>query len=124
FMADNDRNGSQNEFIFAVAFDGIYTKTFGGTTFLTHAPVGGTMNAAEFGINGGWGGIRTTSAFVNKFPSFEADDRANFHTDGQNLEIADVGNFNDGYAIGKFKNVDVNGNQGSDASGDFVDTDF
>jgi hypothetical protein len=50
---------------FAIAFDGLRTQTYGGTTFLTHAPVGGT-NAAEFGFNGGWGGIRTTSA-VNKF---------------------------------------------------------
>jgi hypothetical protein len=30
---------------------------------LTHAPVGGSK-AADFGINGGWGGIRTTSALL------------------------------------------------------------
>jgi hypothetical protein len=36
----------------------------------------------------------------------------------------DVADFNDGYAIEKFRNVDVNGNAGSDATGDFVDTDF
>ncbi|HRN97906.1 MAG TPA: RagB/SusD family nutrient uptake outer membrane protein, partial [Flavobacterium sp.] len=59
FLADNDTNGAQNEFIFAVNFDGINTKTFGGTTYLTHAPVGGSMQASEFGINGGWAGIRT-----------------------------------------------------------------
>lgn len=124
FLADNDRNGAQNEVIFAVAFDGLNTKTYGGTTFLTHAPVGGTMPVAEFGINGGWGGIRTTSAFVNKFPAGTNDDRANFHTDGQTLAINDVSNFNHGYAIEKYRNVDVNGMQGSDASGDFVDIDF
>ncbi len=124
FYADNDRNGAQNEVIFAVAFDGLNTKTYGGTTFLTHAPVGGSMSAAEFGINGGWGGIRTTSAFVEKFSTGTQDQRSNFHTDGQSLAINDVGNFADGYAIKKFKNVDVNGNQGSDASGDFVDIDF
>lgn len=124
FLADNDRNGSQNEVIFAVAFDGLNTKTYGGTTFLVHAPVGGSMSAAEFGINGGWGGIRTTSAFVNKFQTGTQDARSNFHTAGQSLVISDVSNFADGYAIKKFKNVDINGNQGSDASGDFVDTDF
>lgn len=124
FIADNDRNGAQNEVIFAVAFDGLNTKTYGGTTFLVHAPVGGTMVPAEFGINGGWGGIRTTSAFVNKFQTGTIDQRSNFHTDGQSLAIGDVGNFNDGYAVKKFKNVDINGNAGSDASGDFVDTDF
>ena len=124
FIADNDRNGAQNEVIFAVAFDGLHTKTYGGTTFLVHAPVGGTMSPAEFGVNGGWGGIRTTSAFVNKFQTGTLDQRSNFHTDGQSLAISDVGNFAEGYAIKKFKNVDVNGNQGSDSSGDFVDTDF
>lgn len=124
FLADNDRNGAQNEFIFSVAFDGLNTKTYGGTTFLVHAPVGGTMVASEFGINGGWGGLRTTSAFVNKFPTTGSDQRANFHSDGQTLEIADVSNFTNGYAIEKFRNVDVNGKAGSDASGDFVDTDF
>lgn len=124
FYADNDRNGAQNEVIFAVAFDGLHTKTFGGTTFLTHAPVGGSMSVAEFGINGGWGGIRTTSAFVEKFAAGTIDQRSNFHTAGQSLAIADVSNFADGYAVKKFKNVDVNGNPGSDSSGDFVDTDF
>ena len=67
FYADNDKNGAQNEFIFAIAFDGLKTQTYGGTTFLTHAPVGGSMRASEFGVNGGWAGIRTTSAFVDKF---------------------------------------------------------
>ena len=124
FLADNDSNGAQNEFIFTIAFDGINTKTFGGTTYLTHAPVGGSMTASNFGINGGWAGIRTTSAFVNKFAGMSNDSRGNFYTAGQSLEITNVGNFTDGYAIQKFKNVDVNGNPGSDASGDFVDTDF
>ncbi|CAM3989930.1 RagB/SusD family nutrient uptake outer membrane protein [Flavobacterium antarcticum] len=124
FLADNDRPAVRREVIFGVAFDGLRTKTFGGTTFLTHAPVGGTMAPAEFGINGGWGGIRTTSAFVSKFDDTGVDSRAQFHSNGQTLEIADVGNFTDGYGIKKYKNVDVNGNPGSDASGDFVDIDF
>jgi len=124
FFADNDINGAEKEFIFSIAFDGINTKTFGGTTYLTHAPVGGSMSASEFGINGGWAGIRTTSAFVNKFPASGNDRRGNFYTSGQTLEITNVGTFTDGYAIQKFKNIDINGNQGSDASGDFVDIDF
>ncbi len=124
FIADNDTNGAQNEFIFSVAFDGINTKTYGGTTYLTHAPVGGNMVASDFGINGGWAGLRTTSAFVNKFAGATGDSRAQFHSPGQTLEIATVGSFTEGYAIRKWRNVDVNGNPGSDATGDFVDTDF
>ena len=228
FLADNDVNGSEKEIIFPIRFDGLNTTGFGGTTFLTHAPVGGKMNAAEFGINGGWGGIRTTKNFVFQFDSgvdlddlnsaigpasqwglvgsattngwdgpdmimYESgteqygifaqlvsgeikfrfnndwglnlgdnggdgsleeggqniaiaedggyyitlnradntytitsvgDDRANFFTEDQTLEIEDPFNFSNGYAVEKFRNVDVDGNQGSDGSGDFVDVDF
>jgi hypothetical protein len=124
FLADNDRNGAQNEFIFAIAFDGLKTQTYGGTTFLTHAPVGGTMNASEFGINGGWAGIRTTSAFVDKFNGNTTDTRGQFYTDGQTKEIVDISSFTDGYAIQKFRNVDVNGVSGSDKAGNFSDSDF
>jgi hypothetical protein len=124
FLADNDKNGAQNEFIFAVAFDGLHTQGYGGTTFLTHAPVGGSMNAASFGINGGWGGIRTTSAFVNKFGANPVDTRGQFYTAGQTKEIAEIGNFTEGYAIQKFRNVDKNGVAGSDKTGNFVDVDF
>ncbi len=67
FLADNDTNGAQNEFIFALNFDGLQSQTYGGTTFLVHAAIGGTMNATEFGVNGGWGGIRTTKSLVQKF---------------------------------------------------------
>ncbi|RZJ71593.1 RagB/SusD family nutrient uptake outer membrane protein [Flavobacterium sp.] len=126
FLADNDHNGAQNETIFAVAYDGLNTKTYGGTTFLVHAPIGGSMVPAEFGVNGGWGGVRTTSAFVNKFPNAltDNDSRSNFHSEGQTLIINDIANFTDGYAIEKWRNVDISGNAGSDAAGDFPDTDF
>jgi hypothetical protein len=33
FLADNDTNGAQNEFIFALNFDGLQSQTYGGTTF-------------------------------------------------------------------------------------------
>ena len=67
FLADNDTNGAQNEFIFALNFDGLQSQTYGGTTFLIHAAIGGSMNATDFGVNGGWGGLRTTKNLVNQF---------------------------------------------------------
>jgi len=233
FLADNDTNGAQNEFIFTANFDGLNSQTYGGTTFLVHAAIGGSMPANEFGVNGGWGGLRTTKSLVNKFPESdidvnalnnalsgtlsdwglvgdattngwngpdmemyetssdvfelyanllgnqmkfrfnedwgnnygdigadgslesggdnivipgdgiyhvvlnlnsltysisevmpEIDSRAMFYTDGQNLEIEDIPTFTDGYAVTKFKNIDSNGNQGVDTSGNFVDTDL
>ncbi len=123
FLRDNDNN---DEIIFAVRFDGNTGRSWGGMTFLVHAPVGGTMSASQFGINGGWAGLRTTPEFVSKFSDItgNTDTRAMFHTDGQSLEIDDVFNFTNGYAITKYKNVDVNGVAGSDASGNWVDNDF
>ncbi len=121
FGADNDNSP---ELIFLVASDGKRSQTWGATTFLLHAPIGGSMNPADLGTNSGWGGLRTTSAFVNKFDdiSGSTDQRANFHTDGQSLEITDIGVFESGYAIKKFHNTTRNGVQGSD--GTFPDTDF
>jgi len=227
FLADNDINGSQNESIFTIRFDGLNTIGYSGTTFLTHAAVGGTMDPSAFGINGGWFGIRTTKNLVALFDAnvddlnsalgpksawglvgsstvngwdgpdmemyetasnqyalyaelaegeikfrfdedwgknygdngadgnlddggeniviptggvyfitmdlnnlsytispYTGDQRAQFHTDEQTLEIEDPFNFGDGYAIAKYRNVDVNGNQGADKSGNFVDIDF
>ncbi|TAI49579.1 RagB/SusD family nutrient uptake outer membrane protein [Flagellimonas allohymeniacidonis] len=126
YLADNDRNGAENEVIFSVLFDGINNAGFGGTTYLTHAAIGGTMNPAEFGVNGGWWGIRTTENFVQKFAdiSGDTDSRAMFYTDSQTLEIEDPFNFQNGYAVTKYRNVDVNGAIGSDVSGNIVDIDF
>jgi hypothetical protein len=123
FLADNN---TSPEIIFSANCDGIKTQSYGAMTFLIHAAVGGSMQPAGFGINGGWFGLRTTSAFVNKFadPTGATDKRAMFFTNGQNLEINDLFNFTDGYAITKFKNVTQAGVSGSDPSGTFVDTDW
>ncbi len=227
FLADNDTNGAQDEIIFGVNFDGQHSQTYGGTTFLIHASIGGSMNPADYGVNGGWYGLRTTKNLVNKFAvdinalntalgtqsnwglvgsatpngwngpdvemyetapnefalyaeltagdlkfrydenwgqnygddgadgtldagganisipadgtyyvvmnlndmtysitPFQSDKRGMFYTNGQNLEITDVTQFGDGYAVTKFKNIDSQGNPGSDASGNFADTDI
>lgn len=121
FMADNDSNGSQTEMIFPIRYSGLNTQTYGGTTFITHAAVGGSMNPASFGINGGWFGLRTRQEFYNKFAG---DPRGMFYTSGQTLSIGNIGNFGDGYAVQKYKNIKSTGGAGSDTSGNFVDIDF
>ena len=65
-------NDASKEIIFALRFDGTRTKTWGGMTFLVHAPVGGTMKAADFGIGGGWAGLRKTKDFVGLFNNASA----------------------------------------------------
>lgn len=124
FLADNNNS---KEIILPVTFDGLRTQTYGGMVFLVHAAVGGSMNPNDFGINGGWGGNRTTKGLVNQFsdPSGKTDTRALFYTNGQSLEINTVLNaFNEGYAITKYRNVTSQGVKGSDPAGNFVDTDF
>lgn len=121
FLADNNTTGA-SEFIFAVNFDGNRARTWGGTTFLVHAPIGGSMSAAAHGVDFGWGGIRTTKQFVAKFADPVNDKRANFYTSGQNLEINDISSFTDGYAMIKFRNVTSTGANGSNPT--WVDTDF
>ena len=228
FLADNNSNGAQREFIFALNFDGMRSQTYGGTTFLIHAAIGGSMNPAQFGVNGGWGGLRTTKSLVNKFAvdlnalnnalglatqwglvgdatpngwgstndiemrstgtntyalyadllqgqmkfrfnedwgvnygddgangtlepgganiaipaagtyyitmnlnnftytvtPFSSDKRGMFYSAGQSLEITDIAQFSNGYAVTKFRNVKVNGMPGSDTAGDFTDVDL
>ncbi len=121
-LADNHTN--TNEFILTINYDGLKTQNWGGTTFLTHAPVGGDMIAADYGVDGGWGGIRTTKNLPAFFPDVTgaADKRAQFFTQGQNQDINDLTNFKDGYAVTKFKNRKKDNTVGSSLT--WVDIDF
>lgn len=124
FVADNN---TSPEMIFPVTFDGANTQSYGGMVYLIHAAIGGKMSAKDmFGVGSGWGGTRTTSALVEKFedPSGEADSRALFWTVEQTLEINDIGNFGDGYAVTKFRNRKLDGSDATHPHADFVDTDY
>ena len=133
FLADNDKSSAKNEVIFAITSDGIKTQSYGGMTYLVHAPVGRAVTPASAGINGGWGGLRTKKNLYNLFPggaTGTADARqALFFTKGQNPNVDTLSVFSSGVLITKFRNVTSTGQGGSDAqsnggSGNFVDTDF
>ncbi len=64
FLADNHLS---NEIIFPVVFDGLNTQTWGGTTFLIHAGIGGALDPADSGVDDGWAGLRTTKQIIDKF---------------------------------------------------------
>ena len=118
FLADNN---TSHELIFAVPFDGRRTRTWGGMTFLVHAAVGGNMDPAAFGINGGWWGLRVRPEVYTLYSA--GDSRgAFFFTSGQSVDIGSIGNFNDGVGAPKYSNVTSAGVAGSNA--DFPDTDF
>lgn len=65
FLADNH---NAKGVIFPITFDGINTRTWGGMTFIIRAPIGGDMDPLFSGVSSGWGGVRTTREFVDKFP--------------------------------------------------------
>ncbi|CAC9973951.1 MULTISPECIES: RagB/SusD family nutrient uptake outer membrane protein [Flavobacterium] len=125
FSADNNRNGAQSEVIFPIIGDGNAIRaTGGGMSFIMHASIGGSMNAASRGMDGGWQGIRTRREFVNLFPDETAtgDKRGTFYTNGQSKDIKNVGTFTDGYAVTKYINVNSDGSAAQ--RNDIPDIDF
>ena len=101
FLADNHL--CNEEIIWAVEQDGVYVQSYGVTNYLIFACTGGKMDTNEVGISSGWGGLRTTPEFYQKFSS---NDRRNlFHTKDHQPSIDEIGEFTNGYAFLKFKNV-------------------
>ena len=121
FGADNDQSP---EVVFAVPFDGDNTQTFGGTTFLVHAALGGAADPLAYGVNSGWGGLRTTPEFLEYFDdlSGDTDSRAIVFTEGQSREISSRTTFTEGFLLPKWTNITSDGRVGSDLV--HPDTDF
>ena len=118
FLADNDQ--CTDEIIFAIQQDGLYTQSYGVTNYLIFASTGGKMDPDVMGISSGWGGLRMTPEFYNKFS--DDDTRKLFYTETQQADIEDVGEFSNGYAFMKFRNRTSDGGYGKELG--FVDTDF
>ena len=122
FLADNNTSA---ELIFAIPFDGTKTQSYGGTTFLTHASVGGSMNATNFGLDGGWYGLRARPEFVALFPNTTGtvDRRSGIlWTDGQTVALTNLTDFSTGLPAPKYRNVKANGQPGSNTG--FSDVDY
>ncbi len=122
FSADNH---TSPELIFTAPQDGERTRTWGGTTYLVHAAVGGNMNASNFGIDFAWWGLRLRPETVDRYEGGAGgpDRRTSFFfTNGQSKTINNVGNFFQGIAAPKYRNVTSTGQKGSHPT--FPDTDF
>ncbi len=143
FLADNN---TADGLIYTIPQDGQNQQSYGGTTFLAHASLGGSLNdkAGDLGLNGGWFGLRGTPTFAGIFDS--ADTRPayltadllpgsffsdlgispgeQFYTQGQTLDVTNstLTNFGNGYVVPKYRNITSNGEGGSDL--DFADIDF
>jgi starch-binding outer membrane protein, SusD/RagB family len=118
FLADNH---TSPEIVFAVTHDGVNTQSFGGTSFLAHASVGGSMNQEDYGLNGGWWGLRLRPEVATLFPAGDGRAAVFYRTD-QTLQITNLLNFQEGIAAPKYQNVTSTGQPGSDR--EYVDTDY
>lgn len=117
FQADNN---TSPEIIFPVVSDGLHTQSYGGTNFIIHASCGNQMNAADYGVDGCWWGLRLKPEAYNLV---SADPRHTYlFTTGQSVQIASLTNFADGIAAPKFTNKTSGGANGSNIA--FADTDF
>lgn len=118
FSADNN---TSPEVIFAAIQDGTHTQTWGGMTFLVHAGCGGSMSAANYGIDYCWGGYRMKQQAYRLFSA--GDTRGSyFYTSGQTDSVIDITNFNNGIAGPKFTNKTSTGGAASQTT--MIDTDF
>ena len=118
FLADNEK--CTDEILFAVEQDGVNTTSYGATNYLIFASTGGEMDPDLMGISSGWGGLRTTPEFYDKFSSGDA--RNLFYTEKNQKSIDDIGEFTNGYGFMKFRNRTSDGGYGKEKG--FVDTDF
>jgi len=113
FRADNDKNNT--EIIFSQAFDGKNSQAYSIVQVMVQGNAG----------NGGWSGLRTTSALVDKFPVL-TESRAIFATEakGQAKVIGAVNKSTDGYGIYKFRDITSTGAPNPSGNGTFPDTDY
>ncbi|MEO7313006.1 MAG: RagB/SusD family nutrient uptake outer membrane protein [Chitinophagaceae bacterium] len=120
-LADN--NVGNTEAIWTLNYDGLKSQNYGGTTFLVNASVGGDMDRTVSGLTG-WGGLRATKNLPLLFPDFTGaiDKRSQFFQ--QALEITNVSEFKEGYAVTKYRNRTKAGGFGVDPSRTFADIDF
>jgi hypothetical protein len=134
FGADNHLS---QEMIFAINYDGEFTRSYGGTTYIIHAATGDNMSAAALGIGSGWGGNRTTKEFVNilvdtlAYPPLATDttfarvpDKRVYLWLLKSWEINNVGTFSDGIGVRKFTNMNHDGTPAVHPHNDFPCTDY
>lgn len=121
----NNSNVNSPETILSINYDGQHSTNYGGTTFLINAAISADMKPATFGVpNGGWGGNRTRPNLTALFPDVNgnADKRGVFF--GTKNAIDEIGQFTDGLATTKFRNVDAAGTTAPSLNGTFSSLDF
>src|SRR5215208_473684 len=124
FALDNTQSP---EIIFTVPQDGLRTRTWGGLTYLIHAAVGDGMNAGDFGINGGWYGLRIRAQAADRWtvvgPGAPDKRAAIVVTQEHTKDVTNIAPFTNGYGYPKYSNKSTTtGAVGSNSN--FPDTDY
>ncbi|WP_321334317.1 RagB/SusD family nutrient uptake outer membrane protein [uncultured Bacteroides sp.] len=118
FGADNNKS---SEIIFPIAFDGKSATSYGGTTYLMAAAYGSDMDpGTNFGLAQSWSGVRSSEALTSLFD--ENDKRGLFWKDKRTQATTQWSDYNSGWAVIKYTNMNSDGTPGSDNV--FPDTDF
>ena len=108
-LADNH---TSPEIIFAHSAGRRADADVGRQTFLVHAGVGGNMDAADYGIDGGWWGIRLArkpSTAMKAALAGPTGARRSSSPTARRRRSRSVGNFQHGIAAPKFTQRDVDG---------------
>ena len=117
FIADNWKS---TEIIYSLVYDSQYATSWGGTTFIMAAAYGSDMlPGTTYGLSQSWSGNRTTSALTRLFEA--SDNRALFHKNKRTEEITNWKDYNQGYAVVKYTNLN---RDNTSRAGAFADTDF
>lgn len=145
FRQDNSINGSEDEFIFAVAYDRVSTQSWGGTTTFCSASLNEKCNlllGGAFGTSSGkinaenWAGYHVPADYVARFELSEVEwgnknnvfgynretsDRRAFFTNNGNAEAFDPAIQATGWLCWKFCGLDSNDNldQNESSAGNF-----
>jgi starch-binding outer membrane protein, SusD/RagB family len=132
-------NNTSPEMIFAINYDGTYTQSYGGTTYIIHAACSNTyMDPVNgLGVGSGWEGNRAVKEFAHilvdtvKYPPTVADrnftavkDKRVMLTMLGNWDMVNVGTFHDGIGVRKFSNMTHDGKAAEHPHSDFTCTDY
>ena len=124
FMSDNNLNNP--EIILPIAYDGINSQNYGGTTFLicsshSNSPAD---NAAHGIPGGGWLGNRSTKNLPLIFGDYSGnnDKRALFGPG--TIDVNNIFAFTDGVGVYKFDNISSTGTTPPSPNGVLCSTDF
>jgi hypothetical protein len=129
FMADNDINNP--EVILSINYDGLTNQNYGGLCYIINASFIAARDESDLkhinfrnyygmGGSGGWFGNRARKELPARFDN---DDRRRLFFGGK-VAVDDVGNFQHGLMVAKFRNITSAGVVGSNYAEAFPDTDF